>query len=214
MEMNTNNHYLDAFRQEKEYMRNFGFDPYSKRVNLAIPNAREWLMAGLQSYLGDDAKWLPAYEEIAEWLTDNHGKGLLLIGTCGLGKTLICQNILPMIIRRFTSLIAKAYTANAMNKNIDKMIGHRVVVVDDLGTEQPETLTYGERRYPFNELVDSAERNGSLLIITTNLGTYHAVNKKTGNPIPSIEDRYGIRTLDRLRATTSVVLLSGESMRH
>lgn len=207
------NSFLDDFRREAEYMRReFEINPYSCRVHLAVPNARERLMAGLQYYLGSNARWLPGYDEIADWLTDNHGKGLLCIGTCGLGKTLICQNILPMIIHRHTGLVSTSCTANEMNKNIDGLLRQRIAVVDDLGTEAAETVTYGERRYPFNELADSVERRGSLLIVTTNLRTSHAVDK-SGQPIPSIEKRYGIRTLDRLRATTSVVVLEGKSMR-
>ena len=49
------------------------------RVHISIPNARERLEAGLHHFLGDKAQWLPAYDKVAEWLTDNKGRGLLLL---------------------------------------------------------------------------------------------------------------------------------------
>lgn len=193
-------------------MRDYGFNPYSQRLRITIPNARERLMAGLRYYLGDRAKWLDCYDAVADWLTDNKGRGLLCVGTCGLGKTLLCQNILPVLIHQYTRVIPEAVTANEMNERIDRLVNERCVVVDDIGVESVETNTFGNKRYPFCELCDSVERRGSLLIVTTNLRTTHAIDAK-GQPIPSIEDRYGIRTLDRLRAITKVVVFSGESMR-
>ena len=67
-----------------------GYDMYPDRVRIQIPNAKELLQQGLQYFLGDSAQWLPCYDEIAAWMTDNQGRGLLCMGNCGLGKTLIC----------------------------------------------------------------------------------------------------------------------------
>ena len=164
--METNN-YINAFEQTLEYMRRFGYDPYPERLHIAIPDAREQLMAGLQYYLGNEAQWLPCYDKVVEWLTDNKGRGLLCVGTCGLGKTLICQNILPMLIYRNTKKVPDTCTAIEMNGRIDALLNSKCVIVDDIGIEPVETNTYGNRRVPFNELCDQAERRGSLLIITT-----------------------------------------------
>ena len=206
--------YQKQFSQEAQFMRDFNLNPYASPLRITVPNARERIMAGLRYYLGDKAQWLPEYDHIADWLTDNRGRGLLCIGTCGLGKTLICQNILPMLIHQYTQFIPGTYTANEMNASIDKALRQRCVVVDDIGTESAVTNNYGNQRYPFCELVDSVERRASLLIITTNLCTNRTIDPKTNQPIPSIEDRYGIRTLDRLRAITNVVVLRGKSMRN
>lgn len=206
------NHYLDAFRKDAQFMREMGFNPYSEQLRIVIPDARDKLFAALQYYLGDRAQWLPAYDEIADWLTDNKGRGLLCVGGCGLGKTLICQYILPLLIYQHLNIISEAVTANEMNARIDALLHQRCVVVDDLGTEAAETQTYGNRRYPFSELCDSVERRGSLLIVTTNLYPNHFVDK-SGQTVPSIEDRYGLRTYDRLRAITKVIVFKGKSMR-
>ena len=201
--------FSSEFQQQAEYMRDYGFNPYSQRLNIAIPNARERLMAGLHYFLGDKAKWLDCYDELADWLTDNKGRGLLCIGTCGLGKTLLCQNILPVLIHQYTKVVPEACTANEMNSKVDRLQDERCVIVDDLGVEAPETNTYGNRRFPFNELCDAAERHGSMLIITTNLSP-NAIN----NPDypDSIERKYGREVLDRLKTITKAVLFSGKSM--
>lgn len=205
--------YIDEFKREAENIRDMGFNPYADALHLRVSNAKERMIGGLHYYLGERAVWLPEYDAIADWLTDNKGRGLLCVGPCGLGKTLICQNILPMIIHSTTRIIPRAATAPEMNRDIDRLLGLRCVIVDDLGTEPADTNTYGNRRYPFTELVDDVERRRSLLIVTTNLRTTHGTDPKTGAAIPSIEDRYGQRTLDRLRATTRVVVLSGKSLR-
>lgn len=183
------------------------FMPSPQRSNIAIPNARERLENGLKYYLGDTYQWLPAYDKVAEWLSDNKGRGLLCVGTSGLGKTMICRNILPVILGR--DIVS--CTAREMNNRIDDLLKERCVIIDDLGKEDVETRTYGNRRTPFFELCDAAEKRGILLIITTNLST---TPMPKGSPYPSsIEERYGVPTLDRLRATTKVAIFTGKSMR-
>jgi DNA replication protein DnaC len=104
-----------------------------------------------------------------------------------------------------------AVTATEMNQRIDELLkycGHnRVIVIDDLGTEAASV--YGRR--PFPELVDAAERTGTLLVITTNLRTNRDPDVRRN--YPSIEARYGVPTLDRLRSLTKVAIFTGVSMR-
>ena len=202
----------DIFRRGVGALRGHGFDPYPERVTVRVQNAREQLAAGLRYYLGERAKWLPCYDEVAQWLTDNQGRGLLCTGLCGLGKTLMCQNILPVIIRQNMKKIVITYTAQEMNDNIATVKRCHLVVIDDIGTEPAVKLDYGERKAPFFELCDEAEKRGHLLILTTNLRTTHAIGKG-GMPIPSIEDRYGDRVLSRLRGLVKVVEFKGKDMR-
>ena len=176
---------------------------------------RKELTAGLNYYLGEKYQWLPAYDGIVTWLSDNKSRGLIAVGTCGLGKSLICTQILPVLFRKHFDIEVKTVTALEMNNQIDDLLdycapGH-VIIIDDLGTESVETVFFGNRRKPFCELVDKAERTGTLLVITTNLRT--TKDTDTRRNYPSIETRYGMPTLDRLRATTKVVLFTGESLR-
>ena len=124
----------------------------------------------------------------------------------GLGKTLICEKILPVILGR------KIKTVNArdMGAQIDELVKERAVIVDDLGKEPVEYKNYGNVRKPFFELCDAAERNGILLIINTNLSP-QGVN----NPLypDSIEHRYGREVLDRLHTIVKAVLFRGDSLR-
>lgn len=183
------------------------FGRLGSRTHVHIPDARLQLEEGLRYNLGEGGyTWLPAYDKIADWLTDNKGRGLLCIGTCGLGKTLICQRILPAI---FGFQVASV-TAREMNARIDSLLQERCVIIDDLGTEDVETRNFGNRRRPFFELCDAAERRGALLIITTNLSTTPVADKRYPT---SIQERYGVEVLDRLRSTMHAVLLEGKSMR-
>lgn len=172
----------------------------------AIPDARVRLEKGLRHYLGDNAQWMPCYDKVADWLSDNKGRGLLCIGTPGMGKTLICEKILPTILGRQVRTV----TALEMVGRIDELTKERCVIIDDLGKEPAEATVKFFRRRPFYELCDAAERNGNLLIITTNLSTTHV-----NNPLypESIERYYGREVLDRLKVVTSVVRFEGPSLR-
>ena len=160
-------------------------------------------------------RWLPCYEQVATWLADNQSRGLLCVGTCGLGKSVICCQTLPYLFRRHFDLETMVVTATEMNQRIDELLKYcgrnRIIVIDDLGTEAAETVNYGNRRRPFCELADAAERTGTLLIITTNLRTTRDTNQQRN--YPSIETRYGVPTLDRLKAITKVAVFTGDSMR-
>lgn len=204
--------YDDFFRDGVGRLRDHGFNPYPERLHIRIKNAREQMMAGLRYYLGDRAKWLPCYDEIADWLTDNKRRGLLCVGNPGLGKTLICQNIIPVLLQQNVGKIVKTYSALSMNTSLDTLLRQYMLGIDDVGIEPLETVTFGVRRIAFSELVDNSEKNGTLLIVTTNLRTNHGVDDK-GNIVPSIEDRYGLRTYDRLKAIMKSVKFTGKSMR-
>ena len=170
----------------------------------SIANARERMEKGLQHFLGDRAQWLPCYDQVVEWLTDNKGRGLLCIGTSGLGKTLVCEKLLPVIL----GSNIKTVTADSLYDHIDELLKERCVIVDDLGKEPMKR--YGQPDTSFFKLCDAAERQGILLIVTTNLST-----NRVNNPLytSSIEERYGRDVISRLRATVKVVEFKGKDMR-
>lgn len=197
------------FAQVVNYLKNGGFDNHGKPIHITIPNARKRMEDGLRYYLGDEYNWLPDYDRIADWLTDNKGRGLLCVGTSGLGKTLICQRILPAILGHNVVSV----TAREMNTHIDDLLKERCVIIDDLGKEDVVLKNYGNRRTPFFELCDAAEKRGILLIITTNLSTT-PISEQFRSLFPSsIEERYGKEVISRLRSATRVVRFTGEDMR-
>lgn len=210
--MKKESEHIDKFREGLIKLQSHGFMTHSERLHIQIPNAREKLEAGLRYYLGDNLVWIPAYDEVVAWLTDNHRRGLLCVGGNGLGKTLICQNILPVLVEQYVGRIISCYSAVEMGLHLDELLRLELLSIDDIGTEPMETMQYGVRRIAFSELVDLAEKRGTLLILSTNLRTNHGVDGK-GNIIPSIEDRYGLRTYDRLKAVVKSVVFTGPSLR-
>ena len=204
---------IERFRQE-------GYDMWPDRVHIQIPDAKEHLLGGLRYFVGEKAQWLPCYDEIADWLTDNQGKGLLCVGEWGVGKTLICCKILPIIIRTYARKVMPAYPAIDINSHAREVMSCKLAVIDDIGTE-PEAVDFGEKHLFFSEIVANAERKSNLLVITTNLRINvnrskdgsEIINQNTGKPYPSIEAIYGMRTLDRLKAITKMVVFRGKSFR-
>ena len=87
-----------------------------------------------------------------------------------------------------------------MNAKLDEVKQKHIIYIDDVGTENL-SVKYGEKRLAFAELADEAEKKGKLLILTTNL------------TIEELREKYGERTIDRLRAITKTVLFSGVSLR-
>lgn len=183
------------------------FPALPQRPHVTIPNARERLENGLKHFMGDKARWLPCYDEVAEWLTDNKGRGLLCFGTSGLGKTTICRDILPVLLGKSNVV---SVTAMEMGQRIDELLKARCIIIDGLGKEAVQETVNFRRRTPFYELCDAAVSGGLLLIITTNLATTNVPD----NPLysDSIEHRYGPDVLSRLRAATKAVIFKGKDM--
>ncbi len=173
---------------------------------LKVRNARQLLLNGLRDKLGDRAFWLPEYEKIAEWLTDNSRKGLLLSGERGNGKTLVCTEILPKIFMDY-GLNLSIQTPFTIGPNIKALTGSDTgmpcycpVMFDDVGLETPYT-EYGNTVDPFVQLVYYAEKNGQLLVLTTNYG------------MDWFGERYGLRVTDRLRYLVKTVEFKSTSFR-
>lgn len=174
--------------------------PEDNRVFVRIQGAKDILKRGMNWVTNGNAQWLPEYNDIAEWLTDNQGKGLIMYGNCGRGKSLLGWYVLPAILNHWCHKVVTCTNAQDMNANADTLLDRHIVYIDDIGTESV-SVQYGNRRIVFPELVDAAERKGKLLIISTNL------------TLKEITSRYGERISDRLKAITSQVLFLGESLR-
>lgn len=184
----------------------YGNDTLPTKVRIRIQDAEKKLRDGLEYCVnhfaeGEKAQWIEkSYRPVVDWMTDNHGRGLLLLGKCGLGKTLIGKHILPIILRNDCGKYVNVVNANEMNKHIDELLELKIIYIDDLGTESI-LKSYGNTRNTFSELVDAAEQQGKLIMISTNLTTRE------------LSDKYGERTLDRLRAITKFIPFVGQSMR-
>ena len=146
----------------------------------------------------DTYKHLPAYDEIIDWLVDTRGRGLMLMGECGLGKSTILNYVIPAIFRTKTNKVLRSVPAKelaAVERNVAPFI-----IIDDLGTESIKN-DYGTKIDAVADAISYAEDSSKTLLITTNLSG------------KSLKERYDERTLDRLRKC-KVVVIKGDSFRN
>lgn len=170
------------------------------RLHISLPNAKETLDAGFRHFIGDNYTWQPEYDEIADWLTDNQGKGLFCMGNCGRGKTTICMQILPCVLQQCLRRIVTVCLAREMNRRYDEFMQKQMLVIDDVGREEPYQQ-YGNRFNVFPDYVDDCERRGKFLITNSNC------------TVEELTTKYGQRTLSRLNAVTRLVVFAGKDLR-
>ena len=145
----------------------------------------------------DKYEHLPAYDEIIDWMVDTRGRGLVLMGECGLGKSTILNYVIPAIFRTKTNKVLRSIPAKelaAVERNVAPFI-----IIDDLGTESIKN-DYGTKIDAVADAISYAEDSSKTLLITTNLSPN------------SLKERYDERTLDRLRKC-KVVIIKGKSFR-
>mgnify|MGYP000088190543 FL=1 len=141
---------------------------------------------------------LPAYDEIIDWMVDTKGRGLMLMGECGLGKSTILNYVIPAIFRTRVNKILRSVPAKelgAVDRNKAPFI-----IIDDLGTESIKN-DYGTKIDAVADAISYAEDSSKTLLITTNLTPQ------------ALKEMYDERTLDRLRKC-KVVIIKGKSFRN
>ena len=146
----------------------------------------------------DRYEHLPAYDEVIDWMVDTRGRGLMLMGECGLGKSTILNYVIPAIFRTKTNKVLRSIPAKelaAVERNVAPFI-----IIDDLGTESIKN-DYGTKIDAVADAISYAEDSSKTLLITTNLSPN------------SLKERYDERTLDRLRKC-KVVIIKGKSFRN
>ena len=184
-------------------MKSFKMKIPQKRYQITIPNAKQVLECGLKYFIGlekKEAVWLSEYDEIVKWLENNNGRGLIMFGNCGRGKTILGQYVIPAILLKYQGVVASAFDMNEANRNIDEVLEKHIISLDDVGTESL-SVKFGEKRLAFPEIIDAAEKKGKLLIVSTNL---------TGD---EIRERYDDRVIDRIHSTMTQVEFNGKSLR-
>ena len=145
----------------------------------------------------DKYEHLHSYDEIIDWMVDTRGRGLMLMGECGLGKSTILNYVIPAIFRTRTNKVLRSIPAKelaAVDRNVAPFI-----IIDDLGTESIKN-DYGTKIDAVADAISYAEDSSKTLLITTNLSPN------------SLKERYDERTLDRLRKC-KVVIIKGKSFR-
>lgn len=169
-----------------------------KRV-FKCPRAREIFMLLLEK---NNMGFLPEYEKVVKWLEDNEGKGLLLFGDCGRGKTLLAEYVIPQFFGLVHNIIFTDFDAKKIKEEFTNMKMKKFITVDELGLE-PETINeYGNIFDPMFELLDHAEKINQIIIFTTNFG-YN-----------ELEQKYETRGMERLLSITQRIGFKGDSQRN
>jgi DNA replication protein DnaC len=141
---------------------------------------------------------LDSYDEIIDWLSDTKGRGLMLMGDCGLGKSTILNYVIPAIFRTKTNKLLTSTPAKELGE-IERSSAS-FIIIDDLGTESIKN-DYGTKIDAVADAISYAEDSSKTLLITTNLDA------------GELKERYDERTLDRLRKC-KVVVIKGKSFRN
>lgn len=146
----------------------------------------------------DTYEHLPSYDEIIDWMVDTRGRGLMLMGECGLGKSTILNYVVPAIFRTKTNKVLRSVSAKELGE-IDRNVAP-FILIDDLGTESIKN-DYGTKIDAVADAISYAEDSSKTLLITTNLSPQ------------GLKTRYDERTLDRLRKC-KVIIIKGNSFRN
>ncbi|SHF32720.1 hypothetical protein [Dysgonomonas macrotermitis] len=195
--------HIASFEQLTSQMRLHKMPLPAERFHFRIEDARNVLKQYLGYFLsltGEQLQWLPEYEKVADWLSDNKGKGLFLYGNCGRGKSLITRYVIPAVLLSYMGKVAGVYDVCRMNSKLDEVLAKNILCLDDIGTEEM-IVNYGERRLAFAEIMDAAEKQGKLVVVSSNL------------TVEQISRQYGDRVLDRIKSCTTRILFRGESLR-
>lgn len=194
---------MENFSDVYEQMKAHGLKVPANRVFIKVPDAKNILKDALTFFLAQEGKqivWLPQYDQVADWLSDNEGRGLLLYGDCGLGKTFITRYALAAIILKKLNKVVTSFDMTEVNATPDKVLSKHIIALDDIGTEEI-SVKYGEKRSVIPEIFDAAEKQGKLILATSNLNAEKLI------------DKYGNRTVDRMLSTMKRIEFTGKSFR-
>ena len=148
------------------------------------------------------AKWLTQGSKSLPWL--------MLSGNVGTGKTTLIGSILDTLMH--FGVEAKKFPASDFpvlflgNDEITEQQILRgdfceVLLLDDVGADTSDVKFYGNVIQPFVRIVEERYNRRLPLILTTNLSA------------EGMQERYGIRTLDRILEMAAVIRYDGQSYR-
>ncbi|OQC45635.1 MAG: hypothetical protein BWX59_01080 [Bacteroidetes bacterium ADurb.Bin028] len=193
----------------------------SKRVNYVpdyfLKQSDEWIDEFIkQCFLQYDSSiteanfvFLPEYKKLREYLKDTQGKGLLLLGGPGVGKSIILKKIIPTVyaLRNLEVFPVSCYDLHKIinpkesNETVfDRVSQRRYILLDEIGVEINVNI-YGEKFNPVEWLINASEDNNKALFATTNLND------------DMLYAMYGKRAFDRLIKKVSKIEFVNKSFK-
>ena len=195
---------MDNFkeRQEKEELER------KKRICFAESNMINWTF---ENDDGKNEKLSNAMKKYVENFKDfkKDGKGLLLYGTVGTGKTYFSACIANALVDEGYSVLMTNFarltnsiqgTFDGKNEFIDSLQRYTLLIIDDLGAERKSEYM---QETVFN-IIDARYRSGLPFIITTNL---------TAEEIKKPQEVGYARIYDRILERCFPIAVTGESRR-
>lgn len=140
------------------------------------------------------------HREIIEWLEDNRGQGLLLMGKPGNGKSVIAMSVIPLLVYMTTERVVGSYHVRELKEKWTDVISKSIIVIDDVGTEGTVN-EYGTKRDYFMELMELAEAKNKIVVVTTNCNG------------DELRKKYDDRTYSRICGMCRPVVFDGDDFR-
>jgi DNA replication protein DnaC len=154
-------------------------------------------------------------------LVDNYpgdGRGLLLMGSCGVGKTHLAIGILRALLDKgvrclfydfgvLLKMIQASYNPNTQQSELEilaPVFDVEVLVLDELGASKPTEWVLDTML----QIVRARYNDRKLTIFTSNY-----LDGCSGNDNERLEDRIGIRMRSRLYQMCRTVVIDGEDYR-
>ena len=137
------------------------------------------------------------FDEICEWLHSNDGKGLLLYGSCGQGKTILARYVIPAVLNLVHNKVTHYYEITDIQNNpntLREAMYYGITIIDDVGTESQSSF----KDMAFSRILDNADKSGKIVIATTNLSG------------EALRAHYGERNYDRICGNMKRVMFDGQ----
>lgn len=133
-------------------------------------------------------------------------KGILLIGSFGVGKSLIMRSFIKLVSLTTQKLIEEFHSKDIALKITEdpsfiEKWSRKPIYIDDIGKESKTLKNYGSDIYPITDLFSARYDSGAI--------TFGTANHK----LESLGEMYGGSISDRLRSMFNIIVLTGKSKR-